>query len=411
MGFSTSGAFAVIGFAILLSTAAFVGVMQNNAELYADAREDDVTEWQEQGETAVEISDTNLTLGQLVFNVTNTGGSDLAVDHTDVLVNGSYYPQSDMDDVTVEGVDTDVWRVEDRLRIALRSPDPTRVKVVTEHGVAALQPLDLRRTRVSYVADGDGSLRTVTPSGAVETYATSATVDAVGPATHDVDDDGRVDVPYVTASDELRMIDDGGEETVLDPGGTVNATHLGVGDWDADGTVEVVYVRGQGTLTDVEPDGTATTILSGAASVAGVGDFDDDGDQDVVYVDSAGELRYVDAADNRATTGVTVSDENATGRPADYDGDGLLEVPHQDGGDQGIDLANDAGADGTFTPSYQVSAASMGAFDWDGDGTVDVVHVDGSNELRALDARSGDTWQIFDSDGAVVVVQPEPGAA
>lgn len=136
MGFSVSGATAVVLVGLLVSAATIYPTVDRSAE----RRHDAVTAKQEralaQQNTAIEVANAtyNASNDTLVVTVENEGATTLSVDATDLLVDGVI----EFGDATVENESRDVWASGEQLRYEVTTADsPTRVKVVTEYGVAA----------------------------------------------------------------------------------------------------------------------------------------------------------------------------------------------------------------------------------------------------------------------------------
>lgn len=134
MGFSASGATAIIFIGLLVSAAALVPAIQdatNAREAGIDAKDDRMLE---QRNTEIEVTDavyhTNETL---VVRVENTGTTSLDADVTDLLVDGVYVDPN----TAVDGdADRVLWTPTSELRFeyAVETP-PERVVVVTERGI------------------------------------------------------------------------------------------------------------------------------------------------------------------------------------------------------------------------------------------------------------------------------------
>jgi hypothetical protein len=257
---------------------------------------------------------------------------------------------------------------------------------------------------IAYVDETTEDLRTVAEDGTVIAYDTIQTK-AIGQPRADLDGDGDTDVPYVDNNDNLRFIDAGNNSLTLDGSGNVGDAPLGVGDYDGTGKPEIYYVK-NGNLLKAEDGSGPVTVVDRSfdvTAVAGVTDFDGDGALEVVFTGKNNRLIYLD--DTGSLVGATgkptrVDDGRAISTPADYDGDGDIEVAAYDGSDEGINLYDAAGEDGSFDPSYQVVATPMGALDNDGDGVAEIIHLgNNQNTLRTLDATDGSTAIVRDAGG------------
>ncbi|MEF8813730.1 MAG: fla cluster protein flaF [Halovenus sp.] len=136
MGFSVSGAAAIIFIGLLISAATLVPAVQDAAdarEAGMDAREERLLEQQN---TAIEMIDAvYYTNGTLVVRVENTGTTSLDANVTDLLVDGIY-----ADPTTAIDGDTErtLWTPGTELRFEYAiGTSPERVAVVTERGIQA----------------------------------------------------------------------------------------------------------------------------------------------------------------------------------------------------------------------------------------------------------------------------------
>lgn len=259
---------------------------------------------------------------------------------------------------------------------------------------------------LSFVDQVTQNLKTVADDGTVTTYDTIG-VAATGPSGADLNGDGDADVPYVDENDNLAFVDSDNDSETLDSSGDVTEAPLGVGDYDNSGTPEVYYVR-NGNLHKGESGAGTSRVVDGknwdVGAVAGVADFDSDDALEVVFtIDKANRLVYLD--DTGRLVGVTgktgkVDELTAISTLGDFDGDGEIEVAGYDGDDEGIDLYDASGRDGSVDPSDGVEETPMGTLDYDDDGVPEVVYLDENRGvLRALDATGGTTVQVKDSSG------------
>ncbi|MFP8957805.1 flagellin [Natrialbaceae archaeon A-CW3] len=143
MGFSTSGAAAIIFIGLLVA----VSIVYPTLEMAHDRRADAIDE---RDERALDLRNADIALeagyddtaDELVVNVTNTGVTTLSVDETDLLVDGVLETESTRAVGNGDDFDTTRERVHsgDVLRISVEGVEtpPDRVKVVTEHGLARI---------------------------------------------------------------------------------------------------------------------------------------------------------------------------------------------------------------------------------------------------------------------------------
>ncbi|WP_332897795.1 hypothetical protein [Haladaptatus sp. CMSO5] len=141
MGFATSGATAVIFIGLLVAVGTLYPAMEHADERVFDARDAHDDRALDQRNTAITVTQTtyNATLNELTVTVENTGSTTLSVTQTDLLVDGAYQASR----TTSVGGDANrtVWVSGETLTITVTGvvPQPSRVKVVTEYGVAAVE--------------------------------------------------------------------------------------------------------------------------------------------------------------------------------------------------------------------------------------------------------------------------------
>ncbi|PGF16457.1 flagellin [Natrinema sp. CBA1119] len=141
MGFSTSGATAII----------FVGVLVAAGIAYPvfhSAQEERRTAIQDRDDRTLSMRNTAIAVDSWSYNesgndnftmsVNNTGSATLSVAETDLLVDGVYRTR-DSYVTRVEGsAERELWQPGETLHVTVanRTPEPDRVKLVTEHGIA-----------------------------------------------------------------------------------------------------------------------------------------------------------------------------------------------------------------------------------------------------------------------------------
>jgi len=135
MGFSVSGATAVIFVAGLIGFGLFYTASSNATAAVTESREQANERALERMNIAIDLGDTvyNDSNGDLSVAVNNTGSRTLSVDDTDLIVDNEYVtsPETSVDgDAT-----TDLWLPGERLWLNTTVTDPTRIVVTTERGV------------------------------------------------------------------------------------------------------------------------------------------------------------------------------------------------------------------------------------------------------------------------------------
>jgi len=140
-GFSTSASLLIIFFGLFIALGTLYTVTSNTSERLIDAYDDELSHQSDIERTGITITDANwhTTDGNLTIRVNNTGTTELSVDEADTFVDGEYWATADFQITTVDGQDTDVWDLQEQLRLENDTTQPTRVKVVTETGVAAAE--------------------------------------------------------------------------------------------------------------------------------------------------------------------------------------------------------------------------------------------------------------------------------
>lgn len=137
MGFSVSGATAIVFVGLLVSASTLLPALDRADERRSEAvdRADERRLDRLNTDIVVASATYNTTNETLVVAVDNSGATTLSADATDLLVDGSYETNPAR---TVDGEQRDVWASGERLRLtADTTTEPARVKVVSEHGVAA----------------------------------------------------------------------------------------------------------------------------------------------------------------------------------------------------------------------------------------------------------------------------------
>lgn len=138
MGFSTSGAVAVVFVGFLLAMGVLIPSVEGGYERTVEARDLDQERALRVANSAIDVSavDYNATADELTVDVDNAGSVTLQVDRTDLVVDGEYV----VPDVTaVEGdPGRTVVAPGERLTLTVEDyqPGPDRVKVVAGTGVA-----------------------------------------------------------------------------------------------------------------------------------------------------------------------------------------------------------------------------------------------------------------------------------
>jgi flagellar protein FlaF len=165
-GFSTSGSLLIVFFGLFIALGTLYTVTSNTSERLVDAYDDELSHQNDIERTDITITDANwhTTDGNLTIRVNNTGATELSVGESDAFVDGEYWAPDDFQLTTVDGQPTDVWGLQEQLRLENDTTQPTRVKVVTETGVAAAEFV----SAVGIAFTGDAVSKDNTSSGTNE---------------------------------------------------------------------------------------------------------------------------------------------------------------------------------------------------------------------------------------------------
>lgn len=146
MGFSVSGATALLLVAFLISFGAFYTAATGTFDQIQDAQVDQVDQ-------NIEAINTNIDIGSATYNesgnnelvivANNTGASSVSLSDTDLLIDGEYT----MDWQPTARIDGDadrgLWVPQSQLEITVdfdaEGDDPEQVRLVTIHGIAATE--------------------------------------------------------------------------------------------------------------------------------------------------------------------------------------------------------------------------------------------------------------------------------
>lgn len=139
MGFSVSGAAAVVFIGVLVSAAALYPAVDGYTEQRSDAIADREERALDRQNTAVRIVNATYdqATGELTVEAANTGTTTLTVGEVDLLVDGDYDTPPAGSIIVAGSSTTDVWAPGERLTVTTdTSAAPDRVKLVTGPGVA-----------------------------------------------------------------------------------------------------------------------------------------------------------------------------------------------------------------------------------------------------------------------------------
>lgn len=138
MGISTSGSLLLIFLGLFLALGTMYTTTSNTTERVTDAYGDQMAQQAAIEETSINVTRAiyHETDGNLTIRVNNTGQRTLSVEATDTFVDGTYTAAEQFAIATVDGTDSDVWGQREQLRLETATDQPTRVKVVSQEGIA-----------------------------------------------------------------------------------------------------------------------------------------------------------------------------------------------------------------------------------------------------------------------------------
>jgi flagellar protein FlaF len=139
MGFSVSGAAAIIFASMFIAFGMWYTAADNSFSRVTDAQDAQSESSLETSNTAIEIISASYSSGTLTVEINNTGTTQLSLNQTDLLIDGQYETDWQAANATVAGDgSTDLWLPGEQLTITLdRASQPDRIKLVTESGVGA----------------------------------------------------------------------------------------------------------------------------------------------------------------------------------------------------------------------------------------------------------------------------------
>lgn len=264
-------------------------------------------------------------------------------------------------------------------------------------------------TGVVFVDESSGYLRSSDEDENIDAFDPAR----IGPAEVDFDADGRVEIPHVSGSDTIRLIDVTNESTTL-PSGDIDTTgrsRLAVGTWN--GSPVSVFYAGDGTINRTTPGARSPVRLNATAAYGvrapvGPADIDNDGSTEFVYVDGGGTLRALENASDtdpeRVGSDGLVSG-GGVGPAHDFDGDGAASIPFVDD-DGNVTLIDGTGSRIDLFAAHGISdgdpvdAASMAVRDVNDDGDAEIVYLRSGRPYFLENVGNGSVReQLLEPDG------------
>ncbi|MCD2205043.1 hypothetical protein [Halobacterium sp. KA-6] len=242
---------------------------------------------------------------------------------------------------------------------------------------------------------------------------------AIG-AGKDVDDDGYVEIPYVTSNNHLKTVDKTGEMITLATDADKSKAKVAIGDHDEDGEDSVYYSTPDGVLKAANIVDNTTRILDGAdtstKAVAGVGDVTGDGTPEVVYTDGSniGYYNTSGVENSFYSNGVGSSSGHGIGAPRDLDGDGTARIPIVTGSSN-VALVDGSGSPEKLMQDGSAAKSPVAAVDWVNGSNLEVLFLNSSQNDKpyyvTLDKSTGPIDAVSgtaDAEAGVAWVQDAP---
>lgn len=422
MGFSVSGSYAIIAVAALLAAGTMFTVVQNTDDEVIEALGDQFERSGNVAETDITILNSSYNTGdeELRISVKNTGNRRLSVGETDLLVDGEYV-NSTARNTSVDGqTDTQVWGRQETLEINVSLESPDRVKVVTEHGVAAfttVKTFSLTNQIVYTNATAPNEIQLLGPGETITSFDETAQV--VGSPVTEFGSRSVTEIPAVDSSNTLFLVDENGQRTELASNADASKSKVAAGQWQ--GSEPAVFFVRNDNVVRATADGTTTELSADtpkARGVAGIADFDGDGADELIYGESAGTddtVTYIDDdGSSRIDTGTQYGSNNGIGlgEPADFDGDGTARLPIVDSS-QNVKLVNENGGTLTIDDRTVAAKAPLGTADLDRDGAPEVYFVNESSNLEYVDNVTGTNTvrAVTDDQNNLIDADDDAGAA
>jgi flagellar protein FlaF len=140
MGFSVSGSAAIVFIGLIVAAGIAIPSVVGSFGSMASAQGQQTDRGVETLNTDIEIQNTtyNATDDELDVRLANTGSKTLSVNKTSTLIDGTIPPAGDVTTDVEGNTNADLWLPGETLNVTVSnvSPEPDRVKIVTENGIA-----------------------------------------------------------------------------------------------------------------------------------------------------------------------------------------------------------------------------------------------------------------------------------
>jgi flagellar protein FlaF len=141
MGFSVSGAAAIIFLSLFIAFGTLYTATDNSFERVIDAQDDRTEQTLETKNTALNVTSANYNASadELTITANNTGATTLSLNETTILIDNAFQKGWETN-ATVDGnSETDLWLPGETLTVTISfTSQPGQVQVVTEIGVAGM---------------------------------------------------------------------------------------------------------------------------------------------------------------------------------------------------------------------------------------------------------------------------------
>lgn len=417
---SVSGSYAVVAIAVFIALGVMIPAVSNTGEEASGAVQDQFERSENVAGTDISIvgSDYNFATDTFTVSVENTGGTRLSVRDTDVLVDGEYVTAGARTTTVAGASTTDLWAQGETIEISVDSQLPDRVKVVTEHGVAAFAEVDIFRLTTEIGFTDTDEFQSVGPADSVTSY--NETGQVIGPPVTNFVSNDVAELPTVDSTGNVVVATETGDRTELASNARASASRLAAGRWQGSGPSVFFVDSGTQDIVRVTANGSTTVIsTTEAEGIVGIRDFDGDGRDELIYGGNgpdgnSNSVNYIDDDGTIVGTEVGYGTDNGigVGEPADFDGDGTVRVPIVDGSNN-VQLVDSTGATESVTSSNPAAKASLGAADLDRDGDQEIFFVSESSTLTSVDnvTAGNDVRTVTDDQGDPVPADKDAGAA
>lgn len=232
---------------------------------------------------------------------------------------------------------------------------------------------------VFFVENGDMKFLNTQNDSVITVYEQSS-VEVIGPQNPDFDSDDQYEVPFVTSSARLKLVDSNGEVVTLAENARDFKSKIGINKTaevtkalypgDSNNNYEIYSADTSSDPQEISDPG------DGVGAVSGWSDFDDDQEKEIIFIDGSSVLQYVDQDGTVVDTGVQVGSNNGVGvgTPWDFNKDEVPRVPIVDGNNN-IALVSSSGDQEVLTSSSPARKTSISVLDVDDDSEKEILFV------------------------------------